>query len=95
MSHLKDITIPERAPRKVGIVESDARDKTRKVVINFSTRHPKYGKYVRRRTVLQVHDEGNESRKGDRVEVAECRPLSKTKSWIVTRVIDKAIVEDD
>lgn len=95
MSHLKDITIPERAPRKVGIVESDARDKTRKVVINFSTRHPKYGKYVRRRTVLQVHDEGNESRKGDRVEVAECRPLSKTKSWILTRVIDKAIVEDD
>ena len=95
MSHLKDITIPERAPRKVGIVESDARDKTRKVVINFSTRHPKYGKYIRRRTVLQVHDEGNESRKGDRVEVAECRPLSKTKSWILTRVIDKAIVEDD
>ena len=95
MSHLKDITIPERAPRKVGIVESDARDKTRKVVINFSTRHPKYGKYVRRRTVLQVHDEGNESRKGDRVEVAECRPLSKTKSWVLTRVIDKAIVEDD
>lgn len=95
MSHLKDIKIPERAPRKVGIVESDARDKTRKVVINFSTRHPKYGKYVRRRTVLQVHDEGNESRKGDRVEVAECRPLSKTKSWVVTRVIDKAIVEDD
>lgn len=95
MSHLKDITIPERAPRKVGIVESDARDKTRKVVISFSTRHPKYGKYVRRRTVLQVHDEGNESRKGDRVEVAECRPLSKTKSWILTRVIDKAIVEDD
>ena len=95
MSHLKDITIPERAPRKVGIVESDARDKTRKVVISFSTRHPKYGKYVRRRTVLQVHDEGNESRKGDRVEVAECRPLSKTKSWVLTRVIDKAIVEDD
>ena len=53
MSHLKDITIPERAPRKVGIVESDARDKSRKVVINFSMRHPKYGKFIRRRTVLQ------------------------------------------
>ena len=91
MSHLKEIKIPERAPRKVGIVESDARDKTRKVVINFSTRHPKYGKYIRRRTVLHVHDEGNESRKGDRVEVAECRPISKTKSWVLTRVIEKAI----
>jgi len=94
MSHLKDITIPERAPRKVGIVASDASDKTRKVVINFSTRHPKYGKYIRRRTVLQVHDEANESHKGDRVEVAECRPISKTKSWVLTRVIEKAIGED-
>ena len=91
MSHLKDIQIPERAPRKVGIVESDARDKSRKVVINFSMRHPKYGKYIRRRTVLQVHDEANESKKGDRVEVAECRPISKTKSWVLTRVIERAI----
>jgi small subunit ribosomal protein S17 len=93
MSHLKDITIPERAPRKVGIVESDARDKSRKVVINFSMRHPKYGKFIRRRTVLQVHDEANESRKGDRVEVAECRPISKTKSWVVTRIIEKAVID--
>jgi small subunit ribosomal protein S17 len=93
MSHLKDITIPERAPRKVGIVESDARDKSRKVVINFSMRHHKYGKYIRRRTVLQVHDEANESRKGDRVEVAECRPISKTKSWVVTRIIEKAVID--
>ena len=93
MSHLKDITIPERAPRKVGIVESDARDKSRKVVINFSMRHPKYGKFIRRRTVLQVHDEANESRKGDRVEVAECRPISKTKSWVVTRIIEKAVTD--
>lgn len=91
MSHLPEITIPERSPRKVGIVESDARDKTRKVVISFSMRHPKYGKYIRRRSVLQVHDENNESRKGDRVEIAECRPISKTKSWILTRVIDKAL----
>ena len=93
MSHLKDITIPERAARKVGIVESDARDKSRKVVINFSMRHPKYGKFIRRRTVLQVHDEANESRKGDRVEVAECRPISKTKSWVVTRIIEKAVID--
>jgi small subunit ribosomal protein S17 len=91
MSHLKDIKIPERSPRKVGIVESDARDKTRKVVIAYSSRHPKYGKYIKRRTVLQVHDESNQSHNGDRVEVAECRPISKTKSWVLTRVVEKAI----
>ena len=89
------IEIPENSPRKVGLVESAARDKTRQVVINFLAKHPKYGKYVRRRTVLQVHDENNDSHVGDRVEIAECRRISKTKSWILTRVIDKAIVEDD
>ena len=56
MSHLTDIAIHENAPRRIGIVESDARDKTRKVVIAYSVRHPKYGKYIKRRTVLQVHD---------------------------------------
>lgn len=90
MSHSKDIKISDTAPRRVGIVASDARDKTRKVVIQFSVKHPKYGKYIRRRTVLQVHDEGNESKVGDRVEIAECRPISKTKSWALTRVIEAA-----
>ncbi|MEC7195403.1 MAG: 30S ribosomal protein S17, partial [Planctomycetota bacterium] len=44
--------MPEKSPRRVGIVESDARDKTRKVVVQWAVRHPKYGKYVRQRTVL-------------------------------------------
>ena len=87
MGHLKELKIPERSPRRVGIVESDARDKTRKVSIRFSVRHPKYGKYIRRRTRLQVHDENNTSRVGDRVEIAECRPISKTKSWVLLRVL--------
>lgn len=87
-SRTQQINIPERSPRRVGIVESDRRDKTRKVVIQFSVRHPKYGKYIRRRTVLHAHDEGNVSKVGDRVEVAECRPISKTKSWVVLRVIE-------
>ena len=91
MSHLSEINVPEKAPRRIGIVESDARDQTRKVVIKYSVKHPKYGKYIRRRSVLQVHDAKNESHLGDRVEVAECRPISKTKSWILTRVIEKAI----
>lgn len=90
MSHTKEITVPEKSPRKVGVVESDSRDKTRKVAITYSVKHPKYGKYVRKRTVLHVHDEQNASRKGDRVEIAECRPISKTKSWVMLRVLEAA-----
>ena len=90
MSKLQEIKIADSAPRRIGVVESDARDKTRKVVIAFSVKHPKYGKYIRRRTVLQVHDPENASRKGDRVEVVECRPISKTKSWLLLRVLEAA-----
>ncbi len=93
MTHLKDNKVSEKAPRKVGVVESDARDKTRKVTIQFSVKHPKYGKYIRRRTVLHVHDEQNESHLGDTVEIAECRPVSKTKSWTVVRVLKRAAGE--
>lgn len=74
---------------KVGVVESDARAKTRRVVVSFMAPHSKYGKYVRRRTILQVHDERNESRTGDVVEVVQCRPMSKTKRWRLVRVVEK------
>ncbi len=87
MGSVNQLNIPERSPRKIGIVESDKRDKTRKVAIRFTLRHRKYGKYIRRRTVLHVHDEANESKVGDRVEIAECRPISKTKSWVLMRVL--------
>ena len=90
MSHLKEIKIPENASRKVGVVTSDSRDKSCRVQIQFSVKHPKYGKYVRRRTLIHAHDESNEAKLGDRVEIAECRPISKTKSWILTRVIKAA-----
>jgi len=73
------------------MVESDARDKTRTVSISYSVKHPKYGKYIRRRTKLHVHDERNESKRGDRVEIAECRPVSKTKNWILVRVVEQAV----
>jgi small subunit ribosomal protein S17 len=81
----------DTAPKgvKIGVVESDKRDKTRKVVVSFSARHPKYGKYIRRRTVLHVHDENNESRRGDRVQVVPCRPMSKTKSWRLLKIMDR------
>ena len=56
---------------RIGVVESDKRDKTRKVVVRFLAKHAKYGKYSAKRTVLHVHDEGNESRAGDTVEVGD------------------------
>lgn len=75
----------------MGIVESAKRDKTRTVVIPFVSKHPKYGKYVRKRTRLHVHDERNETKAGDRVEIAECRPISRTKNWVIVRVVEKSL----
>ncbi len=74
---------------RIGVVASDKCDKTRKVVVSYVAKHPKYGKYLRKRTVLHVHDENNESREGDRVEVAPSRRLSKTKSWRLVRVVQR------
>lgn len=71
----------------VGVVSSAKSNKTIKVVVNFQTMHPKYGKYLTRRTVLHVHDEKSEAREGDTVEVAECRPISKTKHHRLVRVL--------
>lgn len=90
MSSTQQIVIGPRAQRRIGVVESASRDKTRKVTIQYVSKHPKYGKYVRKRTVLHVHDAANETGVGDRVEVAECRPISRTKRWTVTRVVEKA-----
>ena len=72
-----------------GVVQSDARDKTIKVVVSFLVKHPKYGKYIRRRTTLHAHDPQNEARVGDTVEVMECRPISKQKSWRLLRVLNR------
>lgn len=80
---------PQRAKR-VGVVTSDARNKTIAVTVEYLVRHSKYGKFLRRGTVLHAHDEQNECRKGDRVEVVECRPLSKTKRWRLLQVIARA-----
>src|SRR5438270_4878899 len=73
-----------------GVVASDKGDKTIKVVVNYQTRHPKYGKYLRRRTVLHAHDEKNDAKEGDTVEIAECRPLSKTKHHRLIRIVERA-----
>lgn len=77
--------------RLVGVVDRARADKTRRVIIEFLAKHPKYGKYIRRRTVLVVHDEKNESQLGDRVEILPCRPMSKTKRWKLARIVEKAV----
>src|SRR6202162_1134103 len=81
----------ERGNRRIeiGIVTSDKMDKTRRVEIPRLVKHPRYGKYIRRRTICHVHDEQNASRTGDSVEIMESRPLSKTKHWRLVRVVTK------
>lgn len=74
----------------VGVVTSDKAAKTRRVEINRTVRHAKYGKFVKRRTVCHVHDENSESAVGDRVEIQESRPLSRLKRWTLVRVVEKS-----
>lgn len=85
------------APRKstgprhlVGTVTRDKNLKTRRVEVTTRVKHPKYGKYVNRRTICYAHDENNESHLGDLVEIVESRPLSRTKRWNLVRIVTKA-----
>jgi small subunit ribosomal protein S17 len=82
---------PARRPRKteVGVVASDKMNKTRRIVVERLVPHEKYGKLMKRRTVCHTHDEANESRVGDLVEIMETRPLSKLKRWRLVRIIRK------
>jgi len=82
----------ERGKRRteVGVVTGDKMNKTRRVEIPRLVKHPRYGKYIKRRTICKVHDENNESHVGDTVEIMETRPLSKTKNWRLLRVVTKA-----
>ncbi len=73
-----------------GTVSSNSGLKSIRVTIDYKVKHPKYGKYLRRRTKLAVHDELNQCGVGDVVEITESRPYSKSKSWRVVRVVQKA-----
>jgi small subunit ribosomal protein S17 len=74
----------------VGIVTRDKMNKTRRVEVQRLVKHARYGKYVKRSTVCYAHDEANETRNGDTVEIMETRPLSKTKHWRLVRIVTKA-----
>ena len=76
----------------VGKVVSDKRAKTITVLIERRTKHELYGKIVARTSKYHAHDENNECKLGDVVEISECRPISKTKAWTMTRMVDKARV---
>ena len=83
-----------RGQRRIvtGVVTSDKMNKTRRVEIPRLVKHARYGKYIKRRTICHVHDETNESHKGDLVEIMETRPLSKTKHWRLLKVVRPAPV---
>jgi small subunit ribosomal protein S17 len=74
-----------------GTVSSKSGIKSLRVTIDYRVKHPKYGKYIRRRTKLAVHDELDQCGVGDVVEITESRPYSKTKSWRVIRVLQKGV----
>ncbi len=83
----------ERSTRKLKegtVVSAGKMDKTVVVSVERLTRHPLYGKVLRRSTKFKAHDELNDCREGDRVVISECRPLSKEKSWRVTEIVSRA-----
>ena len=79
-----------RRKSRVGVVVSDKMDKTVVVAVRDTSRHHLYGKIIRRTTKFKAHDEQNACGIGDRVMIAETRPLSKTKRWRVQQILEKA-----
>ncbi|MCK5564998.1 MAG: 30S ribosomal protein S17 [Planctomycetes bacterium] len=78
---------------KRGVVVSKSGDKSVRVQIDYTVKHPMYGKYIKRRTKLGVHDPQNAAGIGDTVEITECRPVSKSKSWRLVKVVAKGIID--
>lgn len=74
----------------IGVVTSDKMQKSCRVEIPRQIQHPRYGKIIRRRTVLIAHDETNTAKTGDTVEIMETRPISKTKNWRLVRVVKRS-----
>lgn len=76
-----------------GKVVSNKMDKTIAVSVERLVKHPTYGKYIRRTTKLLAHDEANECKEGDTVSIKPCRPMSRRKSWVLVRVVERARAE--
>jgi small subunit ribosomal protein S17 len=91
MSEAQQAAAPVKNTRTlIGRVVSDKRAKTVTVLVERRAAHELYGKIVARSRKYHAHDEKGEYKLGDTVEIAECRPISKTKAWVVTRLVEKA-----
>ena len=75
---------------KIGRVVSNKMDKSATVSVERRVKHPLYGKYIRRSTKFTIHDPNNECNEGDTVSIAECRPISKSKTWRLVEVVERA-----
>ena len=75
---------------QTGSVVSDKMNKSATVLIERKVKHPIYGKFVKKSTKIHIHDENNECVIGDTVQISECRPISRTKSWTLVKVVNKA-----
>jgi small subunit ribosomal protein S17 len=93
---MSSVTPGSRNKRKtiIGFVTSRSGDKSIKVTIPYKTPHPLYHKVINRKTVVHVHDEKNETKVGDKVEIMETRPLSRLKRWRVLSVVEHAVTTD-
>jgi len=78
------------ARRTIGRVVSNKMNKSVTVSVERLVKHPVYGKFMKKSTKLHIHDENNECGIGDTVQITECRPISKTKSWKLVKVVEKA-----
>jgi small subunit ribosomal protein S17 len=87
---MSEATTDKATRTLTGRVVSNKMQKTIAVEIERLVKHPTYGKYIRRTTKLLAHDENGESREGDRVSIAPCRPLSRRKSWRLVEVLERA-----
>ena len=83
-------TVEKKVKTKSGVVTSDKMDQTVTVMIERKIKHPLYGKYVKKSTKIHAHDPDNKCQQGDFVKIAECRPISKTKTWKVVEIVESA-----
>lgn len=90
MTEAQPVVAKKTVRTLVGKVVSDKRSKTITVLIERRTKHELYGKIVAKTSKYHAHDENNEFKNGDVVEISESRPISKTKAWVVTKLVQKA-----
>ena len=93
VKYKEHITMESKVKTVTGKVISNSGNKSIIIAIDYKVKHPKYGKYVRRRTTISVHDEHNKAGVGDLVEISQCRPISKTKSWRLVNILETAVQE--